>query len=156
MRSPVVSPAGTVLQAGRGATNSEFYGLDAAHQVELLALEADSQATRESAIQEQRSAKAVQVVVKTANKVGTTATYTPSLQRLNLDGTYSTVWTATSPLTANGTAIYELGEVSGAAGGEVIERVSIVLPVYWRFVLTAATADGSNNMDTYAEADVIV
>ena len=156
MRSPEVDPAGTYLAAGQEA-EGVHRALDVNRQVVLLASDSATQADRNSDDQLSASARALQVVVTTANKAGSTATYTPKLQRKNADGTYADVWEAASPITAEGTVIYELGhlgDVTGASG--VTERVALVLPRTWRFVLVAASADGSNNMDTYAEADVLV
>ena len=156
MRSPAGKPDGTALIAGR-ESETVFRAFDVNHQIVLLASQADTTATRNSDDQISASSRAIQILVKTANKVGTTAEYTPSLQRKNADGTYATIWTAAAALTGNGSVLYELGDfgsVTGASG--VTERVALALPQNWRVVLTAASADGSHNMDTYVEADLVV
>lgn len=156
MRSPEVHPAGTALAAGR-ISETEFRAFDVNHQLELLASEADTIATRNSDDQYSASARAIQILVKTSNKVGTTAEYTPTLQRKNVDGTYTTIWTAAAAITAEGSVLYELGRgFTGTAPSGVTEQVALVLPQNWCFVLAVANADGSHNMDTYSEADLVV
>ena len=152
----IVKPASTVLTAGRDADGT-FRSFDVNSNVVLLASEADTIATRNGSDQSNASAKAIQILVVTANKIGTDADYTPSLQRKNADGTYTTIWTAAAAIENNGSVLYELGRgFTGTAPTGVTEQVALVLPQNWRFVLTVATADASHNMDTYVEADLVV
>lgn len=114
-----------------------------------LASEANTTATRNSSDITNHNGSTLRLVVVTANKAGTTATYTPSIQ-WKYDGTnYVTIWTAASALTNNGSALYDFGPGVADVGGGV-EAVEMTLPRTFRVVLTVATADGSNNMDTAA------
>lgn len=154
--SEIVKPASSVLILGRDEAGV-FRSFDVNNNVVLLASLADTIATRNGTDQVNASAKAIQILVVTANKVGTDADYTPSLQRKNADGTYTTIWTAAAVIENNGSVLYELGRgFTGTAPSGVTEQVALVLPQNWRFVLTAATADESHNMDTYVEADLVV
>jgi len=155
-RSPEVRPGQTVLLAGREGAEDVFRGFDANHHVVLLASEADTVATRTSEDQRNPNGRALQIVVITANLEGTDADYTPKLQRKNADGSHTDIWEAAAAIEAAGTFVYEIGEFTGTKVSQVTERACVLIPSEWRLVLTVATADGSNRMDTYVEADVVI
>jgi len=112
-----------------------------------LALEADTIATRNGIDITSGQHKAIRLAVVTGNKIGTLATYTPTLE-WKYDGTnYAAIWTAAAALTANGTVIYDLGP--GISAGDAVETISMSLPGTFRFTLTVGgTANASHNMDT--------
>ena len=112
-----------------------------------LALEADTQATRNSADQVNFNHRTLRVTFVTGNLVGSTATYTLSLQH-KYDGTnYATIWTAAAAVTVNATSVYDFGP--GVNDVHVIEAAEMSIPRDFRLVVTVGgTADGSNNMDT--------
>lgn len=126
--------------------------LSARVHAELTPLEPETatQATRESADFTVASGRTLSIAVVVANLTGT-PTYTPSLQ-WKYDGTdYVTFWTASSALSADGVALYEIG---AAAAGDGDEAVAVPLKRTMRLVLTAASADGENNADTSAHINV--
>lgn len=74
-------------------------------------------------------------------QVGTltsTPTYTPSIQRQALDGSWDTVWTAAAAISTATTATYIL--YPGALNGNVTEVDGIPIPRQWRLVLTFGSA----------------
>lgn len=117
-----------------------------------LANEADTIATRTSEGILNVNGRNLSLIVVTANKIGTTATYTPSLQTTYNGGTtWFTIWTAAAALTANGTVLYTFGPGCETGAGTETENVGI--PIYrdMRVVITVGgTANASHNMDTAA------
>lgn len=127
--------------------------MGAVKTLELLVLEATSQADRNSEAYDNLSAEGLLIRVELSATAGTVA-YTPKLQRRGADGTWEDVWSATAALAADGVAWYWISPEAEAADGEITEAVQIPIPEAWRFTLVATTADGSNNASTEAEADV--
>lgn len=115
----------------------------------LLASQAATTATRTS-VSFYNEGRGIHLHLKTANKVGTTATYTLSLASRFPDGTFVTIWTAVAAVTANGDANYIL--YPAAIAGTATEKVILAPGGMYRVVLTAATADAANNMDTLVDA----
>ncbi len=121
----------------------------------VLASEADTVATRTSADQTNTNHRGMILHVNTANKIGTTATYTPAVQAKFNDGSYATIWTAAAALTNNGDWTYVL--YPGASDGNTTEVDGIPIPRTWRGVITVGgTANASHNMDTLMDASLIL
>lgn len=119
----------------------------------VLANEASTTATRTSDPVSHPKPRSATLVVVTANKDGTTATYTPSIEATYDGTTWFSIWTAGSALTGAGTVFYTFGPGMGAASsGAGNETENATIPLYrdMRVVLTVASADGANNMDTAA------
>lgn len=145
----VVDPAAanaTVISLLRGILS------DQNTDIAVLNSEASTTATRTSADLTNRFCKGIRLHLNTANKDGTTATYTPSVQ-VKIGAIYKTVWTASAAVTGNGDATYLL--YPGASQGSDTEKVSIAIGKTFRVVLTVASADGDNNMDTLMDAELI-
>lgn len=122
---------------------------------QLLALEATSQANRNSEPVGATNVEAALIRVELSSTAGTVA-YTPKIQRRGADGSWEDVWSAAADLAADGVAWYWIGAGAAAEDGEITEAVQMPLPATWRFQLAATTADGSNNASTEAEADLYI
>ena len=115
-------------------------------EVTVLANDLTTTATRTSADFSNFNGRTLMVSLVTANLVGSTATYTLSLE-WKFDGTnYTAIWTAAAAVTTATNAVYVFG--TGAADAQNIESVEMIIPRTFRYVLTVATADGSNSLDT--------
>lgn len=123
-------------------------------QLEVLASEAGSFATRTSGEFDFRQVQSMILTVVLANKLGT-VTFTPSIQRKLKNGTWLTWWTAAAALSANNTgAGYMFGRGAGGTITGAVEKIESPIPSYCRFVLTVTGAGDGNEFDTYAEVDV--
>ena len=128
--------------------DSKFDRLRGNTEGTALALEADTTSTRTSADIPIYNGRSLTLAFMTANKVGSTATYTLSF-RWKYDGTnYVTRWTAAAAITVNGTVIYEFGPGTTDADGDATESEQFNINRTLQVIVTVASADGSNNMDT--------
>lgn len=118
-----------------------------------LANETSTTSTRTSSGIHCVNGRTLSLVVVTANLTGTTASYTPSLEATYDGSTWFSFWTASAAITAAETNLYVFGPGCAGAGDEV---ENIEVPIYRdvRVVLTAASADASNNLDTEAHVHV--
>lgn len=122
-------------------------------QLEVLAAELGSFATRTSAEFDLRTVQAMILTVVLANKLGT-VTFTPSIQRKLKNGTWVTWWTAAAALNAAGTTAYVFGRGATGTLAAMTEKIEMPIPMKCRFVLTVAGAGDGNEFDTYVEVDL--
>jgi hypothetical protein len=113
-----------------------------------LASQAETTSTRNGTTDYNPDMRGLFIHVNTASETGT-AVYTPGVQILSPDGTYNTVWTAAAGISANTDSTYLL--YPGALNGNYTEVDGISVGGHYRVVLTATTADGSNNMTTLVD-----
>lgn len=124
--------------------------------IDVLPTVADTIATRTSAVLPYKYARALLITVTLANKVGTTATYTPRVRYVRADGsTMATLWTAASALTNNGTTTYLLGLHQGGTVTGITEAKACPIPgAFVIDIVVGGTANASHNCDTQAEVEV--
>ena len=120
-------------------------------QLEVLEAEADSDVTRTS-VAISRQQRGMILTVKAANEAGTVS-FEPSLQMKTSLGDWVTIWTAATPITADGQYHYVFYPGSAVAG--YTEYIDTVLPFTWRLVLTYTGTPGTDTIDTTAVADLL-
>jgi len=119
--------------------------------VEALAAESLSTATRTSGDLISNKGRGMLLWVKTANEAGT-ASFTPSLQVKDPEGTALTVWTAAAAITANGSFLYVLSPdtLTGMGGASVTETALVSIPFFHNLVLTYSGTPANDKIDTEA------
>lgn len=101
---------------------------------QVLDVQAASGATRTSSDQvTPQGAKGIYLRVQVGTHTSS-PTFTPSIKRKGLDGSYDTVWTAASAISTATTAVYLL--YPGAADGNVTEVDGSPIPQQWQLLLT--------------------
>lgn len=118
------------------------------HRRTLLELESATAATRTSDLQKTPpECRGIILRVQVGTLDGS-PTFTPTLQRKALDGSFDAVWTAAAAISAASTKVYII--YPGASGGDVTEVDGIPVPQEWKMALTYG---GSGSAPTEADFD---